>query len=559
MFPNMHNKITILLAMALAVLIWVLASVTAQVRFPVGNDAIGYMTDATNFLQGRGIVRVVNETEAPDLDYAPTAYHPPGFALAISALAALGLSVENAAFAISRAAWLLLPFALMFALLPILHFGWAAVVAVLVVFSPGIYLNGSTINTDLPTLLLIVTAIGMMIRGIGQRPHFALLITAGLLLGFAYALRNSVTAVLMAMIAAYVGATLFRVIPVSVALRNCGWMLLGSAAVIALLLARNILVFGEAQPYVLMVGEHATLLESFRVFLHGLFWDITGSSNLAKYVAWDFKILVALAMVLLAFITVGLLRGWRYFGPATRFTLLFGALFCFASASMLVIAHTYHGLDFGYLLRHMMQFAWLLLAVTLVTLLALGGRVARLALALVVAILLTSRLWFIVDDLRVERAMQQAFAENTSVVEAARPFLTDGRILTDQIKQRLAQDASIPAAIQALPENALILSNQGPLLGYLASRPVRTLPLPSVTDLSAVSGRITQVFHEMRGDRPVYLVFVPDNRIVRDPESRHWQSMITSGLTLHHRVVGSDSNHLIILVSPPREETAQRA
>lgn len=556
----MHNKTAILLAMALAALIWVLANATAQVRFPVGNDAIGYMTDATNFLQGRGITRVVNETEAPDIDYAPTLYQPPGFALAISALAALGLSVESAAFMISRAAWLLLPFALMFALLPILHFGWAAAVTVLVVFSPGIYLNGSTISTDLPTLLLIVTAIGMMIRGIEQRPRIGLLITAGLLLGVAYSLRNSVTAVLMAMVAAYAGAPLLRVIPVSAALRNCGWMLLGSAAVITLLLARNILVFGEAQPYVLMVGEHATLLESFRVFLHGLFWDITGSPTLAKYVAWDFKILAALAMVLLAFITRGLLRGWRDFDPATCFALLFGALFCFASASMLVIAHTYHGLDFGYLLRHMMQFAWLLLSVTLVTLLALGGLKVRLALALVVAILLVSRLWFIVDDLRVEHAMQQAFAQNTSVVEAARPFLTDGRILTEQIKQRLAQDAAIPAAIQALPKNALILSNQGPLLGYLAARPVRALPLPSVTDLSSVIERVTQVFHEMRGDRPVYLVFVPDNRVVRDPAGMHWQSTITGGLPAHYQVVGAGINHLIILVPPPlREKTVPHA
>lgn len=547
-----NSRFSILFALSLAVLIWALATVTAQVRFPIGNDAIGYMSEATNLRQGQGLTRVPNETESPDLDFAPTVFQPPGFSLTIAGLSALGLSVENAAFAFSRLSWALLPFALMFAMRPILPFAWAAAVTALAVFSPGIYLYGSTVNTDVPTLLLIVLATGFMIRGVAERPRIALLLSAGIILGLAYALRNSVTAAFAGVVAALIGASLLRLMPVSSAAKNCGWILLGSAPFIGMLLLRNYLVFGEVQPYVLMVGTDATLLGSFRVYLDGLLWDVTGSPTLARYLAWDFKILVLTAVPVAGLLIWGLLRHWRNSGLPARFAVLYGLLFSGAGAAMLVIAHTYHGLDFHYLLRHMMQYVWLLFALMVVALLAIGNQKTKLLTGLLVAILLASRIWFIVDDLRTERVMQEAFSQSNNVVEAAQPFLANGRILTDQIKQRLAKDATIPAAVRALPGDALILSNQGQLLGYLSGRPVRTLPFPSESDLSMVTGAVSQVFRDMRRDRPVYIVLVPDNRIVRSPDGAAWQDKIASRLPVGYEVVGREANLLLIrALSPP--------
>lgn len=546
-----NSRFSILFALSLAVLIWALATVTAQVRFPLGNDAIGYMSEATNLRQGQGLTRVPNETESPDLDFAPTRYQPPGFSLTIAGLSALGLSVENAAIAFSRLSWALLPFALLFAMRPILPFAWAAAVTALVVFSPGLYLYGSTVNTDVPTLLLIVLAMGFMIRGIAERPRIALLLSAGILLGLAYALRNSVTAAFAGVVAALIGASLLRLLSVSSAAKNGGWILLGSAPVIGMLLLRNYLVFGEVQPYVLMVGTDATLLGSFRVYLDGLLWDITGSPTLARHLAWDFKILVLTAVPVAGLLTWGLLRHWRNAGLPARFAVLYGLLFSGAGAAMLVIAHTYHGLDFHYLLRHMMQYVWILFALMVVALLAMGHRKAKLLTGLLVAILLASRIWFIVDDLRTERAMQEAFSRSNNVVEAAQPFLANGRILTDQIKQRLAKDATIPAAVRALPGNALILSNQGQLLGYLSGRPVRTLPFPNENDLSGVTGRVSQVFRDMRSHRPVYIALVPDNRIVRSPDGTAWQDKIAGRLPMGYQVAGREVNLLLIRALSP--------
>ncbi len=554
-----NSRLSILFALSLAILIWALASVTAQVRFPIGNDAIGYMSETSNLRQGQGLTRVPNETESPDLDLAPTVFQPPGFSLTVAGLSALGLSVENAAIAFSRLSWALLPMALLFAMRPILPFAWAAAVTALAVFSPGLYLYGSTVNTDVPTLLLIVLAMGFMIRGVAERPRIALLLSAGIILGLAYALRNSVTAAFAGMIAALIAASLLRLMPVSSAAKNCGWILLGSAPFIGMLLLRNYLVFGEVQPYVLMVGTDATLLESFRVYLHGLLWDITGSPTLARYLAWDFKILVLTAVPAGGLLTWGLLRHWRNAGLPARFAVLYGLLFSGAGAAMLVIAHTYHGLDFHYLLRHMMQYVWILFALMVVALLAIGDRKAKLLTGLLVAILLASRLWFIVDDLRTERTMQEAFSRSDNVVESAQPFLANGRILTDQIKQRLAKDTAIPAAVRALPSDALILSNQGPLLGYLSGRPVRMLPFSSENDLSGVTGRVSQVFRDMRRHRPVYIVLVPDNRVVRSTDAANWQNKITSRLPRDYRVVGKSANLLVFHVPPPSNVVEPRS
>jgi hypothetical protein len=530
---------------------WSLASYTASVRFPIGNDAIGYMRGATNFLKGEGIKGIVNETESPDLDFAPTPYHPPGFSLAIAGVSALGLSVEQAALAISRLAWALLPLALLFAFRPLLSMGWATAVTVLVLLSPSLYLFGSVINSDVPTLLLVVLATGLIIRGVGELPRFGLLMSAGFILGLAYALRNSVTAVYVGLLAAFAASYLLRLMPMSSAVKSYTWILLGTVPVVGLLLIRNHLVFGELQPYVLMVGEHASLVESFRVYLHGLFWDLTGSPDLARQLAWDFKTLVVAAVPVVGLLGWAAVRYWRASDSAGRFALLFGLLFSGAGGAMLVIAHTYHGLDFGYLLRHMMQYAWILLAILILLLLAIGARRASLFAGVVVASLLASRIFFIASDIRAEREVQEAFARHENVVEAAQAFISSGRLLTDQIKQRLTTDPAIPAAVRGLPPHALILSNQGQLLSYLSGRPVRTLPLPSISDLSTVQSRVSQVFREMKSDRPVYVVFVPDNRIVRMPDAKGWQAVIADRLRADFRVVGAETNVLVMQASKP--------
>lgn len=552
--PNTFNvKPFVWLAALLALAIWFLAQLTTEIRYPFGNDGIGYISEAANILDGRGIVRMPNETELPDLDLSPTRYHPPGFGVTIAALASLGIDVERAALLISHLAWAALPFALFFALQPILPPPWSVAVAALATLSPGMVLFGSSVNADAPTLLVLVLATGLVFRALASERQALRLLAAGVLLGLGYAMRNSVTATYAGLLAALLAAVVLRQVSAPHAARYATLILLGSAPVIGLLFARNLLVFGELQPYVLMVGQHASFLESFRVALDGLLGDLTGSLRLGKALAWDAKLLLIAGLPAAFLVAWGLLRQWRRGSLQVRFAILFGLAFSGASLSMLVIAHTFHGLDFGFLLRHMMQFAWMLLALLVLAALGLAGRPARIALAIVVTVLLGSRLWFIADDLQRERMLQQAFFASPDIAVAAQPLLAGNPVLTSQIRPALARDASLAAAVRALPEGALILSNQGPLLGHVSGRTVRMIPSPDAEGVAAIATRVNNIFRDMRTNRPVYLVLVPDNRLLHSIDQPDWKRMVQAQLPPRFGETGEGVNFLVLRAEPPQD------
>lgn len=534
------------LAALLALAIWLLAQAMTEVRYPFGNDGIGYISEAANILEGHGIVRTPNETELPDLDVSPGRYHPPGFGVAIAALASLGMGAERAALLISHLAWAALPFALLFALRPVLPAPWSLAVAALATLSPGMALFGPSVNADAPTLLLLVLASGLVFRAMTGEGHALRLLAAGGLLGVGYVMRNSMTATYAGLLAALLGAAVLHQIPALRAGRFAALLLLGSAPVIGLLFARNLLVFGELQPYMLMVGKHASFLESFRVALDGLLGDLTGSLRLGRTLAWDIKLLLVTGLPAAALVTWGLLRQWRSGSLQVRFAILFGLAFSGASLSMLVIAHTYHGLDFGFLLRHMMQFAWMLIALLMLAVLGFDSRPARIAMAIGVAVLLGSRLWFIADDLQRERAMQQALLASPDIAVAAQPLMADNRVLTSQLRPALARDASLVAAVRALPDGALILSNHAPLLGHVSGRTVRMIPSPYAGGFAEIAARVDRVFRDMRTDRAVYLVLVPDNRTLRSIDHPDWKRMVRAQLTHRFRETDEGVNFLVL-------------
>lgn len=545
-------------AAVLAAIAWALSLTGAHARFIVGNDAIGYITHAKNFLAGNGLVGTPNQLELPDANLAPTRYHPPGFPLLIAAVSHLGLSVEAAAIAISRASWVLLPFALLYALRPFLTANAALAVAALAVLSPGIYFYGTFVNTDVTTLVLTCTATGLILRGFGSPRRAGYLVSAGVLLGAAYALRNSVTAYYAALVTTAGAFVVFRQISAKDACINVSLIALGSLPILVALMARNVMLFGEAQPYVLMVGQHGTHLDSARVYIQAMASDLTGSPWLGKIIAWDASVFVLLAMPLLLAVGWRLARLWPAQDPTRRFASLLAFTYTAMGAAMLVIAHTYHGLDFGNLLRHAVQYSWLALAAfALASSPPLPKAIAMLLAAMLVCAVGT-RLWFVYDDLNTEHQLAKAFESQQNIVEAARPHAATGRILTDRIKHRLVADDTIRREIARLPESALIASNQGQLLGWLTDRNVRTLPLKTLDDPSPLVASIDHAVQLMQSGRPVYLALVPDNMIIRAAHGSAWKETFEKVMPANWHTVAKHTNLLIVEVRRPGAATEPR-
>jgi len=537
-------------AAVLAVIAWALSLASEQARFIVGNDAIGYITHARNFISAKGLVGTPNELEFPDADLAPTRYHPPGFPLLIAGVSQSGLSVTAAAVAVSRVSWVLLPFALLFALRPILPASAALAVTALAVLSPGIHFYGAVVNTDVATLLLTCTATGLVLRGFVAPRRTGYLVMAGVLLGTAYALRNSVTAYYAALVVTAGAFVAFRQISIKEAFVNIGLIALGSLPILLALMARNLALFGEIQPYVLRVGKHGTHVDSARVYVQAMASDLTGSPWLGKIVAWDAMVFVLIALPLLLAIGWRLARLWPAQDATRRFASLLALSYTAMGAAMLVIAHTFHGLDFGNLLRHAIQYSWLILAAVALAASPPAPRALSASLAAALVLAAGARMWFIHDDLRSERELAKAFEAQPAIVEAATPHTATGRILTDRIKHRLVADEALRREVAKLPDGALIASNQGQLLGWLTDRSVRTLALKSLDDLSSMASALDHAVRTMRSDRPVYLVLVPDNLIVRAPQGAAWKEAFERAMPATWQTMAKDTNLLIVAVRP---------
>ncbi len=105
--------------------------------YPYSNDTPGYLQEALNWLDGKGLLRGTAWHETQE-DLAAFPLFPPGYPLEIAALSKLGLNLPHAALAASWLAWLLLLPAIAYAVRPLAG-RWAAMaIAVLAASSPGL-------------------------------------------------------------------------------------------------------------------------------------------------------------------------------------------------------------------------------------------------------------------------------------------------------------------------------------------------------------------------------------------------------------------------------------
>lgn len=533
-------------ALVLGAVIGLMLPYASALHFPIGNDAIGYMYDAENLLAGQGAVRPIYGVSSPEADFAPTVYHPPTFGVLIAALAVLGLDVEQAAMAISWAALILLPLAIVFALRPLLAGPWSLVVAVLSVTSPSIYLYGPSINTDVVALVFILTGAGLVFRGLNQPLRSGPLLLGGLALGVAYAFRNATLAVYVGYFAALISMAILRQWELRSVIQAGALVLIGSLPVVLPLWLRNYFVFGEYQPYHVMLGQYGTLLDSFRVFLNDMLWDLTGSRGLARSMAWDVVNLLVVGVPVAILLCYGLWRRWLASATTHRFILIFALMFVGAGASMLVIAHTYHGLDPGNLIRHMMPYAWLIYAVIIWALVGIHYRYGAMLSGFCAGLVLVGHLTFIGRDMMTHQEIEAAFTQSDNILDATTNLEYENVVLTSHIKRKITQDPVVTQAIRELPERALIFANAGPLLAYIGGRPVRALESAGIERLADMVLELDALSARVQGSRPVYVAFVPDNRLIRSPMKNRWQDYIVEHLPGRYQVAHKSNNLLIM-------------
>ncbi len=544
-----HWKLYALLAIAGIIIVGLLASYTASIKFPIGNDAIGYIEDARNLADGKGIQRTPWGVEPYNVDVAPTPHFPPGYPVLITTASFLGLSIEDAAIWITRISWMFLAVAIVFALKPLIGTPLSVISAGISILSPSMYLFGYGAASDIPFVILIAISFGLLFRGYGESPKASLLVTAGVLAGIAYALRNAGTAFYVAIFATYAASVILQQLSLRAMLQNLMWIAVGTSPIIALLIIRNYLVFGAAQPYHLLRDHGVSLIESVRVYLEAFFLDIVGSVSFAKQMAWDFKLLILFSLPVIAAMAWGLWKQWLAKDSINRFAILAMLFFISAGASMLVIAHSYSGLDPGFLVRHIAPYGWLFFALVG---LAIGGRQlqwtvkVKAIVCIFVIVMVGTHISYITQDINKEKLMRDAVFSDNNIVVGARSLENDNFNFSHQIKHRLTADQSVLESAESIPPNAFLVSSQGSFLRYILNRPVRNIEYKEAKSLGPLYAELDKIEQALADQRTLYLLVIPSNNTVKTDSPIDWQGKYISELPHNYEVFAQLENFLVI-------------
>lgn len=517
------------------VIAWTLTALSLSLKYPFANDSTGVIQEAEFWHAGQGLMRTAPLMQLPQ-SFAPSPLFPPGSSLLVSAVSLGGLSADAAALWVSRLSWALMPLAVAFALASLIGFVRAAACGVLAAFSPGAVENGYMALTDVPFLVLVAFSLGLLVRAQGMRRWVPAMLVAGLLGGAAYALRNAGAVLLVAVVIAYVLAVLVRVSSVKLAISHLVVWGLGVACIAVPLFWRNYLLFGQFQPYQ-NSGASFGYLQSLRIFMSGLFMDMSGSKTIAL-LAWDFKLLLLVGVPLVAWLLYLALVQFRRAVPEQRFAFLLLVSYAVLASIIVIIAQKRYGVDGS--LRYAMQSAWVMLGMAAY---ALSGK--KKLFLLLTALLLAGRAVYLNDDLKREGYIAEAFAAYPRFADAA-AVLPKNWVLTNRIKYELARDSTLPGLVAHLPVDAVIVSNQDTFVQRLVrSRAIMHLELDSATDSKGFA-TVTQIVAARAPGRPLYCVIVPTNRMLRELSARDWERQVAQTAAGQFDVIEQRDNYLLL-------------
>jgi hypothetical protein len=514
--------------------------------FPYEEDSATYIEMARNLRLGQGLTETP-PVEAYDQDLIDVSVWPPGYSVLIWVLASTGLTEIVAANFIAKASLVLLPGALVFALLPLLGKRLAITVAVMSVLSPVVLRFGYIAMTDLPFLLMATFSLGLLFRY--SIPGRALqgLFWSGIVASLAYTLRNAGMAIFATVIASFFAAWATGILSRSqAAVRGSVWVL-GALLGAAPLIAKNLIVFGKLQPY---SWPHSQLgfLFNLRQYLGLQLRDFGGFHSLAQFPWHTFPFLIV-AGALISLLSMGLVRAWHTWSPCQRFELLTLLLYFGAGCAMLILSATlYKFSDIGLSPRYPIQYTWLLLAIVMAVWAnndRSTTRTGKIILVLILSALITGRVAYLNNEFTKAKDASDAYRGLADLTHGI-PALAQTQIqkqpwtLNEHLKKVVAEDISLIAALQHLPEQAYLIGYPGYVIRITTGQKVRSLfgiATPQDVWAAAVKTR-----RHIEPRRPLYLIFYPPPSILLLAD---WQQEMLANMAPDFSLVEKTANRMI--------------
>ena len=327
--------------------------------FPYTPDSACYIEQARSLLD-RGVFESGRYgTENPSITYVPDPLFPPGYPILI-ALFSLLLSVppEVVALFLSLAAFVLIPACTVFSFRRVVGAEVALIIGLLVVFTPAITRWGNVASTDILSVLLVMFCMGLVLKA-GDR--LIAWFVAGLLVGFAYLLRNANLALVLSLCGFLAWSIVFdfenRRKKIVIA---CVWLLSFSAVVVPWMI-RNLIVFGKIQPYS-MPPSSVGFIENSHAFIEAQLNVLLLLTNLDAFLARNTLGIIGL-IVISGLLVWQVLTTWNLWQKIEKQAFIIAALYCILGAAIVIVARTKY--QWGELIseRHALPYLFSLLII----------------------------------------------------------------------------------------------------------------------------------------------------------------------------------------------------
>ena len=511
--------------------------------YPFNPDSAAYIEAARNLLAGNGLVQTPS-LRVTDSDLSAFVLWPPGFPTLIAIVSLLtGLAPEDSTLLLARAATALVPMTLAFALRPLLGQTPGGIVGLLAFASPLLLPHGFLAMSDVPCLLLIATSLGLLLRSVESPKALWFLLASGLLAGFAYSVRNAAIAYFAAVAATFVLSIPLRIETIRVTARHGVLWILGCLLAVAPMWVRNLMTVGGLDTYAMAPTGGDPVLMARSLLAHSL-GDTTGSTA-ASMLAWDAKWFALLVLPTLALISFALWRQWRGASRTARFGILSLLTYVGAGNAMIAIAATKW---FGTIdPRLVIQYTWVMLALLACALVPLSNAPWshwRKAAALgIVSALAVSYLLFHAHSYQRERIIADTLDHAQGLKQAVKSLPDPTWILRMQLARLSASDRELLATATNLPRDILPISNASYIFRIETGSPVRSLFLEDIDISDALEDEIQKIRRQHR-TRPIWLAFLPSNRLVKTGEDPDWRAPLREALPPQCRITGTSERYL---------------
>ncbi len=340
------------------------------------NDSANYIEQARSLLAGNGFLSRPHYTFYQEMDefdavLAPDLLFPPGYPAVIAASAFIsGAPAEIAAIWVNKISLAILPLVIFLAFRSAIGFYGAICLGIIGAFSCDVVNRGQIAIADVLAFTLVIASFGLLLRAWSSsqiRRAVLAAFGAGLIAGYAYLTRNAVLALLLS-------------VPLSLA----GWFILASsdektrtlkvgvawAAGVLLFalpwLVRNLLVFGEIQPYE-MPPSTIGPWHNIQAFTDALITGVSGSRTLGDLAARTIPGLGALVLMAGLFIYQSL-KHWPEFQQQEKKAFIAALSYAAVGSAMVIAARTTYQWGEEISDRHIMQYVVFMLTSVIILL-----------------------------------------------------------------------------------------------------------------------------------------------------------------------------------------------